>query len=355
MTSREPSQRATDGDVLVLQLKRLGDLLLALPALAAFRSAAPGRGITLVTEAPFDEVLGADLPVDEVLRHPRGVLAGLDFGRKLGARRFAAAVDFQGSVASARLAWQSGAPVRIGWRLRWRGALYTTAVPRPARVPARHTADQKLDLLRRLGVPLPDAAPPFRLLPTGEEQGAAAETLRALGLAGDVPFLLAAPASRRAYKRWSAPAFAEALDRFRAATGAPVLLAGGPGEEEQLAAVAARVERPVACHTVVGLRRFLALLSSAAAVLAPDGGARQMAEAAGTPTLALFGPQDPGHWTRLSARHRAVSGRRADCRIRCSKRTEPCACLAAMTPAVVAAELVALWQTATLPRADVRS
>lgn len=337
------------GDILVLQLKRLGDLLLALPALHALREAAPALRVTLVTEAPFVDVLGPAPPADEILRHPRGALASIAFGRTLARRRFRAAVDFQGSVTSARLAWQSRAPLRIGWDLRFRRLLYTAPVPRPPRTPPRHTADQKLDLLRGLGAALPGRAPHVPLRPTAAERAAADDLLRGVGLAPGAPFLLAAPASRREYKRWAPASFADVLDRFRVATGSPVLLAGGPGEADQVTAVAQAMAGPTPQVVVEGLRRFLAALSRATVVVAPDGGARQMAEAAGTATLALFGPQVPGHWTRLSERHAAIAGRRPECRRRCARGSAPCACLAAVPPSEVADALVALWRRAPVP------
>jgi ADP-heptose:LPS heptosyltransferase len=335
--------------LLVLQLKRLGDLVLALPALHAFRAAAPRCRLVLVTEAPFAGVLGDAPPVDELLVHPKGALRSLRFGDALAARRFSAAVDFQGSLTSARLARQSRAPLRIGWDLRFRRLLYTEPVARPARRPPRHTADQKLDLLRGLGVALPPTAPVVPLTPTPGERAEAAARLRDAGVDVGAPFLLAAPASRRAYKRWPSESFARLLDRFREDTGQPVVLAGGPGEDDAVAAVAALMRVPPPRLSVDGLRRYLALLASASVVVAPDGGARQMAEAAGTATLALFGPQDPGHWTRLSDRHAAVAGRRTDCRIRCSRGEVPCACLAATPPERVAEALTSLWRRVVPP------
>jgi ADP-heptose:LPS heptosyltransferase len=344
-----PALPAVPESLLVLQLKRLGDLVLALPALHALRAAAPERRVTLVTEAPFVDVLGSDPPAHDILVPPKGALASMAFGRALADRRFDAAVDFQGSATSARLAWQSRAPLRIGWELRLRRLLYTLPVARPPHRPPRHTADQKLDLLRALGVTLPDTAPFVPLAPTATERQDAGALVRAVGVDPNAPFLLAAPASRRAYKRWAPASFAEVLDQFHARTGQPVVLAGGPGEAEQVAAVADRMATPAPRLTVEGLRRFLALLSSATVVVAPDGGARQLAEAAGTATLALFGPQEPGHWTRLTERHAAVSGRRPDCRIRCARGEAPCACLQAVPPERVAGSLVALWRGAVVP------
>ena len=335
--------------ILAIQLKRLGDLVLAEPALSALR--AWGAHVTLVTEAPFDEALAVGAPRwDELRRHPRGWGASIGFGAALAREGFDVAIDFQGSPTSARLAWQSGAPIRVGWRLRGRRLAYTTAVDRNESGPPRHTADRKLDLVRAIGIPAGDAAPRLRLTDDDRLTGRR-RLIESGGSAGSTPghdaILVAIPASRREYKRWPPESMASLLDDFIGATGAPVVLVGGPGEGNQLTAVQERMSHRPPVILADGIRTLLSLLGAARAVVGPDGGARQVAEALAVPTLALFGPQDPIHWTRLSDRHRAVRGRRADCSIRCSRGVEPCACLASTPVPSVLKELLELWRSAS--------
>lgn len=333
--------------ILAIQLKRLGDLVLATPALHSLR--ASGAHVTLATEAPFDQLLEAGSPVHEVRHHPAGWVASLRFGQKLSKAQFDVAVDFQGSPTSARLAWQSGAPIRIGWQLRGRRLAYTLAVDRMENGPPRHTADRKLDLVRAMGLPVLAGGP--KLLLTREEQEIGrGRLLAAIESSGQQSpgqaVLVAIPASRREYKRWPPASMSALLDAFAAATRAPVALVCGPGEEDQLQPVSRGMTRQPAIVVADDIRSMMSILGAARAIVGPDGGARQMAEALGVPTLALFGPQDPHHWTRLSDRHRAIRGRLPDCATRCGRSTEPCACLAARPVQFVLAELLELWKLA---------
>jgi ADP-heptose:LPS heptosyltransferase len=301
--------------LLAVQLKRLGDLVLARPALRAM--AASGARVTLLTSAPFDQALRLDPWLDEIRLHPPGWASSIRFGASLARDRFDAAIDFEGGTTSARLAWQSGAPVRIGWRLRGRRLAYTTSLPAREDAPPRHTSDRKMDLVRALGIDGTVHATPLVL--TADERAAGRARLGVPGA------LVALPASRRDYKRWPPERTARLLDDFVTATGAPVVLAGGPGENDQLEAVATRMARRPPVHVVDGIRPLMGFLTAARAVVAPDGGARQLAEALDVPSLALFGPQEPAHWTRLGSRHRAVRGRRADCAGACRSLAAPCA------------------------------
>lgn len=393
--------------ILAIQLRRLGDVILTTPALRALREGWPEARITVLTERPFDEVLAGNTALDEIRIHRRGALSSVICGARLGRDRFDAVLDFHGNPTSARLALQTGARLRIGWAHRFRRLAYTRALPIPRGGKPRHTALAQLDLVGALTGECPgrgwpkeagragiagkvagsgrpggaaDAARP-EIFVTGEELAQGRRTLARAGIPPGTPFLAAAPASRRAYKEWPAQSFAEALARFQAATGAPIVLVGGPGEETLLRTVAecwsGRVSRAAAggdqaaggadqaarradqaaggavpgppqpalpmvwFHTV---RSLIGCLASSAAFFGPDGGARQIAEALGVPTLGLFGPQEPAVWTRLSSRHRAVSGKRPDCAIRCSRVQAPCACLAAVDPARVAGDLIGLWR-----------
>jgi ADP-heptose:LPS heptosyltransferase len=365
--------------ILAIQLRRLGDLILTTPALRALKEGWPRARITVLTERPFDDVLAGNPAVDEVWLHRRGALSSLACGAGLRRARFDVVLDFHGNPSSARLAWQTGAPLRIGWAHRLRRLAYTRALPLSPDGPARHTALAHLDLVRAMagthpGRPWSGGTAGPELFVTGLELAEGRDVAARAGIPPGVPFLAAAPASRRAYKEWPRESFAEVLGRFHHATGAPILLIGGPGEDAMLEAVAARwsermsgwrppgasppADAPAAAAgspvdpyppalpaaRLSTVRSLIGCLAGSAAFFGPDGGARQIAEALGVPTLGLFGPQEPAVWTRLSSRHRAVSGRRPDCRIRCSRVQAPCACLAGVDPAGVAAELIGLWR-----------
>lgn len=333
--------------VVVLQLKRLGDLILATPALRTLNEAWPAARLTVVTESPFDQALEGLPGLEEVLCHPRGIIESLALGRRLRALDAECVLDFYGSVTSARLALTTGAPVRVGWARRGRRFAYTHAVPIAVAEPPRFTADQKLDLLRAIGLSPTDATP--RLAPVPLSGSSLGPRLVELGLAGR-RFLVVAPASRREYKRWSAAAWAQVIRGFRASTGGAVCLAGGPGEEAQLAEVMAHfpdAEAP-AMISVPTLAGWRTLLPAAALFIGPDGGARQLAQALGVPTVGLFGPQHPAHWVSPvpAGRHIGLRAREADCAGRCARTREPCACLARLAPEKVVGVLCGQWQTA---------
>ena len=81
--------------ILLTQLRRIGDVLMTTPALAALRGHFPKAHIAFLTEAP-SQLLFRDNPhLDEVILHPgRDSLAGrLSLVRRLRAERFDLVVE----------------------------------------------------------------------------------------------------------------------------------------------------------------------------------------------------------------------------------------------------------------------
>lgn len=329
-------------NILAVQLRRLGDLVLATPAFRAIKNHHPNGRLTVLTEPPFHEVLEGLPEVDEILLHPRGALRSAAWGIRLGRKGWDIAFDFHGNPTSARLTAQSGAPVRIGFALRGRRLAYTRAVELPPTEPPRYTADMKLDLVRAAGIPALDSAP--RIHVTREEQEEARRILSKAGVSASEPFLFVAPASRRAYKRWPLESFARVIRDFRTASASPVAIIGGPGEEPFLTRLSAMTTPEAPIIRPESIRSLMACLSLAAVFAGPDGGAKQLAQALERPTLALFGPQNPSVWTNTGLPHAVIRGRRIDCPGQCSKFEAACSCLGDIPVSEVSRRLIELWE-----------
>jgi ADP-heptose:LPS heptosyltransferase len=122
------------------------------------------------------------------------------------------------------------------------------------------------------------------------------------------PYVLLHPGASSTVKRWPAARWARVAD-WLAERGLAVVLAAGPGEEGELAAICARAGG--AHHRLPrppSLSELGAILAGASLALGADSLPMHLATAVGTPTLRLFGPGDEtlfGPWGD-PARHRAL-------------------------------------------------
>lgn len=254
-----------DKDILVIKLSALGDIILALPAMAAIRAAHPRARITLLTTAPYAPVLAAspyfnhiqidrrarfwDLPS---LAYLRRQLAGFDL-----------VYDLQTSARSSRYFKLAGKPA---WSGIAKGCLLPHDDPNRNNLHTRERLAGQLHDAGIFDIPFPDLS----------------WLTRADVSDFNLPekFILLAPGAspHRPEKRWPAESFRE-LSRHLPLTA---VLVGGPGE--QLPVV-------VYASDLIGqttLLELAAITARATLAIGNDTGPMHLAAALGIPSIVLF-------------------------------------------------------------------
>jgi ADP-heptose:LPS heptosyltransferase len=272
--------------ILVTRLRYLGDVILSLPLVASLRQALPECELHYLTEAGPAELLQRERALDRVWIAPRSGLQMLGLARRLRGERYSAAIDLFCNPRSALLVRATGAPVRIGEHRRARRHAYTLA---RRLVPGRSALEQHLDAMAALGLGRPPAARP--VLTVSEEESARGAALwRRLASRPGVLLHVAATQPAKEWPQGSAVDLCRALEH----DGFPVVLSSAPHRPQPSAAVADSAG--VAHAPPLDLRSWLGFASHAVAVVSVDGAPVHAAVALGRPTVALFGPTDPGIW-----------------------------------------------------------
>ena len=270
---------------LVIQTAFLGDVVLTTPLLAALAERdGPVDVVTTPAAAPLLETHPAVrrvIPYDKNGRE-RGLPALVGLARRLRAERYEAAYLPHRSLRTAALAWLAGIPRRVGFHDGW-PLLYTVVRRRPVE-------GHEIDRLLALGDAPPGAAPTLAV--TAPDRAAADALLRDAGV--QAPFVALAPGSIWGSKRW--PGYAE-LGAALAGRGVAVVAVGGDDDAALGDAIVAAVRRvggraASACGRLT-LRASAALIGRAAALVSNDSAPVHVAQAVGTPTVAIFGPTVP--------------------------------------------------------------
>lgn len=306
----------------IVKLSSLGDVVHALPLLAALRGRFPGARLTWVAEVREAALLeghpdlDAVVPVDtrrwrRLARRPAGLVTAwreaAAVRRALRARALDVAVDAQGLLKSGVFAAASRAPVRIGFgvgRCRERAsALFTNCRvhPRPG---ARHVVDQYLTLLQPLG--LGPVTAEFRLPAWPEAERRVERWFADGGLDRGHPVVIVNPGAGRADKRWAPAAFRGLAASLADDGQTRVLVAWGPGEGEVAGAIAAGLGDGVRVAPPTELSDLAALLRRASLVIAGDTGPLHLAAAVGARCLGLFGPTSAERNGPYGPRNRAM-------------------------------------------------
>jgi lipopolysaccharide heptosyltransferase I len=308
---------------LIVRLGSLGDIVHAIPAVAALKRQHPQSTIDWIVDPRYVDlvklvtVVGSVLPFD-----PRRYLAAPGFLRALRRQTaYDAALDLQGLIKSAVLARAVGASRTIGFaRPHLREPLarffYTEVVDPRA---AQHVIEQGLELVRALDVSDRSIHFPLKIPYSRAAAGVASRA----GIAG---YALVNPAAAWPNKRWPPDRFGAVAAAIRDRHGLRSVVLWGPGEEGVASAVvaasrgAAQQAPPTSITDIVGVARGARLIVSG------DTGPLHIAAAVGTPIVALFGPtraERNGPWSSadisISRFDRCVCQYERRCR-----RSEPC-------------------------------
>jgi len=283
--------------ILLIQLRRLGDLILTTPAISALREHLPAAQIALAVSGESAPLLPAIQGLRQTFLTKRGVR---DLSAWMEIRRagFDCVVDFTRNDRSAWLTFLSGAPKRIvsdrlkiksKIRLRFYNEFVDCAMKQ------MHTADYYLALLQPLGISA-TANDPLLELP------AAAQQLASSIIADQIrhqPFVIFHPGSARVEKFWEPERWADIIEFAAKELDLFPVLSGGSTELERAHLTAIREKLHT---TVLDLSGQLDLLSLAALIeyarllVTVDSAPMHLASAAGTPQVILFGPTNPFHW-----------------------------------------------------------
>jgi lipopolysaccharide heptosyltransferase II len=293
--------------VLVVRLGAIGDVVNALVFATALKQAHPEVEIGWVVHELAQPLVEGHPSIDRVhlWRRNGGWAALRRVVGEIRSERYELAVDLQRIFKSALVARLSGAKRVLGHdRARAKEASWVwTKEHIPAGDPAAHMVEQYLEFVRHLGVAHPQAR--HVLPPDGEAEAWAHELVSELGAA---PIVMSLGATKPA-NRWEPERFGELAVLLRHELDAPVLLIGGPDDQEAGEHAAKVIDNEPGVRNLVGrtsLRQLVALSREASLFIGCDTGPMHIAAATGTPVVALFGPADPRRTGPWGNEHRVV-------------------------------------------------
>jgi heptosyltransferase-1 len=286
---------------LIVRLSSIGDIVHALPAVAALGEAFPQAEIHWVVECRYAPLLEGNPHLQRVVKLDtlgwrRRLTAGptlLEMRRGLRALRassYDAAFDFQGLWKSAAVAWLSRARERIGFAKPWlrepsARVLYTRRISPRGR---KHVIQMNLALVEQLGAHAPRWK--FPLPHTAEDDTYVESQLGALD-AKD--FIIINPGGGWRSKCWPPESYAELVMRLEGTLPERILLTGAAGEETLITGILQHAGSRRARYLPTTLVQFIALARRARLFIGGDTGPLHLAAAVGAPIVGIYGPTDP--------------------------------------------------------------
>ena len=294
--------------ILIVRLSALGDIVHALPVLAAINKAMPDAQVDWLVEENYAPILSIvpGLHRRIIVRAKRSFATpeAISFGGWRGYPAAASylrnqdydvALDLQGLLKSSIWARSSFANRVVGFdqpNLRERQAafLYSETV---TPLDASHVIGKNLSILAALEIE--PGAIEVPLAPSASMATTAA--IEAAG--GSRRFIVLNPGAAWPNKRWPADRFGALAASLRDRLGRSSLITWGPSERELAESVARASSGAASLAPATTVSDLAVLMREAALVVSGDTGPLHIAAAIGTPLVGLYGPTWPernGPW-----------------------------------------------------------
>jgi len=289
--------------ILIINPYGIGDVLFTTPVISNLRRAYPHASIAYLANRRTADFLKFNPDIAQVFIYDRDEFVGnyskyMELFNSIKQQAFDVVFDFSLNSSFGFLSFACGIKKRIGFNYRGRGQFLNNTIQLMG-FEDKHVVEYFLDLLRFIDVPVIDRYLTLTI-PSDDIQWAqkwlkshhidpTAKPLIAVLPGGGASWGKAAK-----YKRWSAPKYADLIDKIIENFDAAIILLGDSKEEELCREVVSLAHFPL--HLAVGETSVLglaALLMQCKGTVVNDGGPLHVASAVGVKTVSVFGPVDP--------------------------------------------------------------
>ncbi|MBI5788223.1 MAG: putative lipopolysaccharide heptosyltransferase III [Candidatus Schekmanbacteria bacterium] len=306
--------------ILVIKLRKIGDVLLCVPAVRALKEHWPDCSVSALVNKGTEEMLSGNPWLDEVLIFDRAVkkkyflsslAAQWDLIRQIRQKHFDIIVDLTSGDRPAIIAALSGAKYRIGHDPRGKGFfgkkfLYTQLVPFNGK--EKHIVESNLDVVRLLGIDPKDKSVSINI--SSADQTQADKWLAGAGFPPDKKIIHFHPTSDWLFKCWTDEAAAQLLDYLQLERGYKVVVTSSPAAKEidKLNNILRLAQsKPLNLAGRTSLKQLAAVSSRSRLFIGMDSAPMHIAAAVGTPVVALFGPSGEHMWRPWGDGHTVIT------------------------------------------------
>jgi heptosyltransferase-1 len=297
-------------NILLIRLRLIGDVVFTTPIPRALKREFPSAHIEYLVEEAAAPVLAGNAAIDQLIviprqRGARRILTDLSLARRLRRNRYDLVIDLHGGPRSSWLALATGAPQRIGYKVRGRSWMYTTAVVRPRELRARHSVVNQWDLVEAIEGWRGGRAEPARdavEMPVDPAADARiAGRLAAAGVSAGHELILAHVSAGNPFRRWPEPAFVALLIALATADERRrIIVSSGPSDRAAARRIttAARAGLGALSSRLLDFGEFdlaelRALIGRSRVFIGGDTGPLHIAATTRTPVVGLYGPTLP--------------------------------------------------------------
>lgn len=280
--------------LLLIRPGGIGDAVLLVPAIRAFKKSYPECDVTILAEGRNGAAFALCPEVNQVLLydHPKQLFAALR-------RRYDLVIDTeQWHRLSALIARLIRADLKIGFATNERQRLFNVAVPYAHE---DYEVNSFLRLVEPLGIKNQETEYPFLKVP----EDIARKAEKKLESLADQTFVVLFSGASIPERRWGADRF-HRLALWLNQQGLAVVVVGG-GQDREVGETILSGCQGLNLAGSTSLAETAAVLQRACLLVSGDSGVLHMAIGLDVPTVSLFGPGIDAKWAPRGAKHRVLN------------------------------------------------
>jgi heptosyltransferase I len=303
-------------NILIIKPSSLGDIVLTLPVLSAFRRNFPNAKISWLIRPEFAPLIENHPHLNEIIPFDRKFLgkawynpdafaALVSLISKLRRSEFSVVFDFQGLFRTASLAWLSGCKKRFGMAdaREFAHVFYTHRTSQNK--DSIHLVDYYLKIIKDAGVE--DTSVQF-VFPDNLLAEDSVKKLLAKCNIKPNSYAVFITGSAHQDKCWPIERFAVLADKISSQFNLSIIATGISAEKNIIEKLAATTNvRVTNLAGQLNLKELTALLKSASLVVSNDTGPGHIAAALGTPVVLIFGRSNPARVAPYKRGHCVVA------------------------------------------------
>jgi len=284
--------------ILIIRTDRIGDVILSTPVIQAVRQAYPDAFIAFMARPYTKDIVKGNPYLDEVILYDKdnehkSALATVRFANRLKKYHFDLALILHSTNRVNWIAFLARIPKRVGYdrRMPW---LLTDRMCYVKPQGLKHETEYNLDVVRASGINFnSEGLRPYIPVSKDAEDKAAA-FLENNGITSKDVFFCMHINADSSSKRWPVERFAETADRIITTTGYKAVVFAVGNDIKLVDLMKGKMKKSLVLMRDFTIPQTTALLKRAKFFISPDSGPAHMAAVAGTPSVIIFGCNEPG-------------------------------------------------------------
>ena len=273
--------------ILLVRDDRVGDLVLATPALRALRETYPKSYIAMLVSRYAKDIVEGNPCLDDLLVHNRdGFLKLL---REVKEKKFDVVIVLFPSLKTALLGFLGRIPLRISTGFKFYQFLFNRLIYLRRSQSLKHEIEYNLDLVRLIGADVKDKKPSVVI--NKEDEEFADKFLEGGGIKRGDLLIGLNPGSGFSARKWSEENFAELAKILNKELGARILILWGPKDKDLAKKVSDLSGGVAGLAFETNLRQLAALMKRCALIVTNNTGPMHIAAAAGASMVEIFDPK----------------------------------------------------------------